>query len=88
MKGEDEICLCQTLDAVKNRHVSSKMFGVCAIRGFYIRVKNIFMSNCWQSGQSYHFAIFCSPIFLFFFSLHEYCCLEVLFLILNKFLVQ
>lgn len=68
-----------------------RCFGVCAIRGFYIRVKNIFMSNCWQSDQSYHFAIFCSPISLFFFfflSLHEYCCLEVLFLILNKLLVQ
>lgn len=26
-KGEDEICLCQTLDVVKNNHIPTKMFG-------------------------------------------------------------
>ena len=75
VKGEDEFCLCQTLDAVKSRQVSRKVFsGVCEIRVFYIMVKNIFVSDCWQSDQSYHFAIFHCPIFLpsFFFPLHEY----------------
>lgn len=56
VKSKDEMCHCQTPNAVKNRRASSKMF--CCI------VKNIFMSGCGQSDQSYHFAIFYS---LFFF---------------------
>lgn len=63
VKGEDEICLYQVLVAVKNRHVSSKMFWG--------------MGYCWQPDQTYHFAIFALLLFFFFSfiffpQLHEY----------------
>lgn len=63
-----------------------RSFGVCVMRAFYIIVKNIFMSNCWQSDQSYHSAIFQSPALSLgaFFITGLHCCSDILFLILNK----